>query len=674
MKGHTGHHLFKTRSVRAALTLAISCFRPSKYFCFICALLVLPSFPLLADDKEKFPDEVEKPLAELEKKAVDLRSSAQMEEMKKSIDEIATAAKLGDDVKKKLEAEAKTVVERSLEPWKDKLDSRLRPFLRQNVKESLELMAEWPAEMLIKSGFVPEPAKLSEQDDWKNALKKVLGPEQLTALENQAKEREQGKEKEIREHLKPHLEQIKKNLEMTFKAEAADAKTALSLTGDRAKKMDDMAADFAKRGYDAVEKRMTEEMRKMPDEMRAQVLLQDGVQQGRMQLTATGMESESPPDMEEWRKALRETLSEDERKLWETASHSRQTRQDKAMAMMLVSYVDNAALLTAAQREKLEPLAEKVMATISKSERENFSGNMDFFSKFKLEDLKPILDEKQIEHWKEGPTAMRRGYRNGVEVEDKSEPEVASNDADLDEDTIFANYFHGRDQAQRDRLAQGLRVKLEDVQRVVKPSEESIKRLELAARGAAEHALDNWRPNFENWVRSSVRNVSAKTLKQRLASLSKDVSFGDPGASNDQPIWSNAVSDVLTESQKELWMNEVNGRKSYKERARALMILADTDRRYHLSLDQYQKLEPLLTEAIAEYATDFNRMFSGGGGDMPRYMIVLLAGVPEDKLKSILTPEQFEQWHQASEGQFKGWWENIKNSHDSRTRRAKQPR
>ena len=140
---------------------------------------------------------------------------------------------------------------------------------------------------------------------------------------------------------------------------------------------------------------------------------------------------------------------------------------------------------------------------------------------------------------------------------------------------------------------------------------------------------------------------------------------------SEQLIWRNAVADVLTASQKELWMNEMNGRKAYHDRASILMILAELDRRYHLSIDQFQKLEPLLTDVVAEYSRDFSRMFSGGGGDMPRYMIVFLAGVPEEKSKAILSPTQFDQWKKTDNAQLANWWENIKNMHDSRNRMRK---
>ncbi len=632
--------------------------------CFFCVLLVLTFRPVCAEEIEKFPPEVEKPLAELENKAVELKSTALMDELKKAVNEIADSIKLGEDAKKRLEVEAKAVVDRSIVAWKDRLDSRLRPFLRQDIKESLALMSEWPAEMLIKSGFVPESEKLTDQDDWKNALKKILGPEQLAAIEKQVRDREQSAEKEIQEQLKPLLEKMRKNQEIVFKAEAGDVKSVLGLTGDRAKKLEDLAREAAKRNADAIEKRWAEKMRTMNQQMRARIAMNRG---GRTTSLDDG--AESSPDLEDWKKILKEFLTAEEQKQWEAASTSRQSKQDKAMAMMFISQMDSAVFFTASQREKLEPLAVKAMAKVTIRERENFSFNASYGANINKEELKLILDEKQMQQWKEASEGMR-GRGNGEEGNDKAGAEEIAGDEE-DKEAILSIYLHSRDKSQRNRLAKGVRVKLEDIQRVVKLSEESTKRLEIASRGAAEHALDFWRPNFENWVRSSMRSVDSKTLKQRLAALSRDINFGEQGSTFDQPIWTNAVVDVLTDSQMELWMNEVNGRKCYHDRARVLMILSELDRRFHLSLDQFQKLEPLLAEAVAEYALDFNRMF-GGSGEMPRYMIVLLAGVPESKTKSILTPEQFEQWQNVDNQQFKSWWENIKSSHDARSKRVRK--
>ncbi len=640
---------------------------------FVCCVSVLLALrPSFAEPKEKFPAEVEKPLAELVKQAVVLKAAAEMELMNKAIDDIVTATQAGEDVKKRLETEAKAVVERSLEPWKEKLDARLRPFLRQDVKESLELMTQWPAEMLIRSGFVPDSGNLTEQDDWKNALKKVIAPEQVALLEKQVQERDQAKEKEIQGYLKPLVEKARKSQGLAFKTAANDVKSILQLTGDRAKKVDTLAEESAKRSVAAIEKRFGEQIRSMNEESRAQF----SQMQGQMPFNEEGVETSM--DMEEWNKALRDSLSPDEQSRWAAAASSRKDRDNKAMAMLFISNIDSVVLFTASQREKMEPLAVKVMSTVTKNERGNYVGNPGFASKFNLDEIKFILDENQVKHWQEvnrdGIVGRRQQAESGdAEKDEKDEKDVNATDSDLDEDTIFATYFQRRDQVQRKRLANGVLVKLEDIQRVVKLPDESIKRLEIASRGAAEHALDFWRPNFENWVRSSMRNVTPKTLKQRLASLNREVSFGEQASTFDQPIWTTAVADVLTAPQMEAWMKEVNERKSYHDRARVLIILAELDRRCHLSLEQMQKLEPLLGEAVTEYAGEFNRMFSGGGaGEMPRYLIVLLAGVPEAKTKSILSPEQFEQWHNAENAQLKSWWEAIKTNHDQRKKMKKK--
>ncbi len=653
--------------MRRLIAYAMSGMRP---LWAVSALLALPCLSLFADEKEKFPVEVEKPLAELVKKAVELRSSTQMEELKKAITDIADTTKMGDDAKKRLETEAKAVVERSLDPWKEKLDAKLRPFLRQDIKESLELMTQWPAEMLIKNSFVPESGKIAEQEDWKNALKKILAPEQLAFLEKQALDRDQALEKEIQESLKPSVALMQKSTGLLYKSEVSDLKSVLGLKGERAKKFDDLAEEAAKHKADEMEKQWTEEMRKMTTEARAQFTMRRG--RGRQMFSTFNTEmTDASTVMESWKKTLRELLSEDEQKRWETASTIRQSSQNKAMAMLFLSQVDSMVLFSASQREKLEPLAMKVMATLSKSEKENFTFNPGYTSKFDQKELKLILDDKQFEHWQEvskGEMGRRRMGMGEVEIDDQ---EKSTSDVDQDEDAIMSAFFHARDQRQRDRLAKGYLVKLEDIQRVAKPSEESIKRLEIASRGAAEHSLDNWRPNFENWVRSSMRNVNIKTIKQRLAGLNADVNFGEENTKIDDPIWSVAVADVLTDSQRELWMNEVIGRKRYLERAKVFAILAELDRRCHLNLDQLQKLEPLLTEAVTEYSADFNRMF-GGSGIISRYLIVLLSGVPEESTKSILTPEQFEQWKNTDSAQFKGWWENIKSNHDSRNKAKKK--
>ncbi|MEI6534745.1 MAG: hypothetical protein WCN98_05345, partial [Verrucomicrobiaceae bacterium] len=604
------------------------------------------------------------PLAELVKRGAELKSAARLEEMNKVISEIVDVTKIEDDVKKKLEEEAKAAVNRSLGLWKEKFDARLRPFLRNDVKESLDMLAQWPAEMLMKSGFVPESGKPNDQEEWKIALKKILTPEQLHMIDKIEGDRDEAKEKEIQDYLKPLLEEMRKGQQLALRTEADDVKSVLGLTGERAAKVDQIAADAVTRKTGEIEKRWVDDLRVMSDEFRTQFTM------GRGKTPMMQEAEDESPEYDDISKSLREILSEDEQKRWEVASKARQARQDKALAMMFISHMDSKVLFTAVQREKLEPLAIKVMSTVTKNERNNIPINASYASKFNMEELKLVIDEKQLQHWKEASSFQQR---QGMEDNgDTIENENAAGGVEEGEDAIMSAFFSRRDKLQRSRVAKSMIMKLEDIQRVAKPSEESVKRLEIASRGAAEHALDFWRPNFENWVRSSMQNVTAKTLKQRLAALSTNINFGEQGAGmSEQLIWRNAVADVLTASQKELWMNEMNGRKAYHDRASILMILAELDRRYHLSIDQFQKLEPLLTDVVAEYSRDFSRMFSGGGGDMPRYMIVFLAGVPEEKSKAILSPTQFDQWKKTDNAQLANWWENIKNMHDSRNRMRK---
>ena len=124
------------------------------------------------------------------------------------------------------------------------------------------------------------------------------------------------------------------------------------------------------------------------------------------------------------------------------------------------------------------------------------------------------------------------------------------------------------------------------------------------------------------------------------------------------------MGDVLTEAQMESLANDVIGRKTYRNHARVLIILEELNWTYHLSLEQLDKLEPFLQQVVVEYASDIIQTIGSDSGST-RQMSVFLAGVPEEKIKSILTSEQFEQWKISD----KDLWKNIKSNHDQRLKR-----
>lgn len=637
----------------------ISAFCRFHIFWIVCGLLALSLRPSLAEENnspKRLPDAVEKSLGEVVKKAVEMKSAMLMEDMTKIIAMIVDATKIGDATRKQFEPEARTAVESSMVPWKKDLEAVLRSNLSEEIKSSLEVLSQWSAEVVVNNGFVSEPAKPAEQLAWKNSLKKILSAEQLAMLETRMKERDVVIGKEIQEYLKPHLAEKRKELEFKINSEANDIIKFAESKGDRAKKVTEEALEVAKHIAMTIETRWAGEMRGMSDDAR-ETFTMNGERAPFMDENV-----DVPPETEAWENAIqRDFLTTGEQKRWTSALTFRRERQGKALAMQLISEIDSKVFLTAAQRAKLEPLVVKIVMPTTKYEMDNFSIKTNDLSKLNLDELKLIIDDKQLQHLKE------QAENGNAEVpivsgQGKKKSAESFGNGDLDVEAILSIYFHDHDMALHDRLAKGMIVKLESIHRVVKLSDDGFQRLEIATRGAAEHALDVWRQNSEQWVRNGIKNVSAKTLKQRLEIFNTiDGSFDNRESLFDQPIWTNTVTDVLSESQMELLADDASGRKNYHDRARILIILEELNSTYHLSLEQLDKLEPLLSRVVAEYASDILTMI-GSDSDATRQMSVLLAGVPEDKTRSILTPEQFDHWKKTE----KDLWINAKRNHDQR--------
>jgi hypothetical protein len=630
-----------------------------------------------AKPKIKLPEAVEKALAELAAEAAKIKGEARMEDMKKVMAEIVEVTKINDEQKRKLEEEVKPAVERSLGPWKEEFDTRLRPYLSNEGEGAQAMLAQWPAEQLVRSGFPGEFGRPDEDAGWKAVLKTTLTPEQQEALEKVAGERDRKLNEQIAGYLKPFVEQAREAREAALATEIEDMKLLFTLPEDRVKALEEKAKLSAERAAESMGRRGTKTLRAMQEQQRTQIMARGA---GSFNAGDEGEDDTADDESSEdiWKSAITGILRSDERQRWEAAAAERADRGARALAMMFIAEMDRRVQFSTEQRAKLEPVAARTLADKARSMSKNESVSLTHATLFKAEEIKGLLDAGQWTRWEaagrgefNGRNSSRRGNGNAAK-EDKEDEPAAEAARDLpDDETLYAMHFEKRLADKRREMAGAMEARVDDVRRVVRLAPDRAKYLEIAGKGAVEHALDAWRSQFDAWVRNSVQGVKGETLRKRLAGLDNDnVWFGEEGTPGDHAVWKDALAEALSAEQKKAWDEEVAAREGYRQRAYAWGILAELNRRYRLSNDQFGRLEPLVESAVAEYFEDFTNMFGRASSTvMPRYIVTLFAAVPEDKAQAIFNAPQWRQWKDNDFKQVSGWWESMKNNHRSRSQR-----
>src|SRR5262249_50357963 len=89
-----------------------------------------------------------------------------------------------------------------------------------------------------------------------------------------------------------------------------------------------------------------------------------------------------------------------------------------------------------------------------------------------------------------------------------------------------------------------------------------------------------------------------------------------------------------------------------------------------LSTAQYARLQPLMDKAVDDYLPDLSRFFSNDWHLQSYYVLLPVRGIPEQELKSILTPQQWELCNSQDLAKHGDYWTSIQQYHDQRVKNS----
>jgi hypothetical protein len=182
-----------------------------------------------------------------------------------------------------------------------------------------------------------------------------------------------------------------------------------------------------------------------------------------------------------------------------------------------------------------------------------------------------------------------------------------------------------------------------------------------------EHSLQSWKASYEGWVRGSIKGATAPDLRRRLASF-RNMSIGQQDSTQDSAYWRDCIDEVLSAAQRQAWKKETDARTAYQERAISAWSLAELDRRRRLTAEQFTRLQPLMDKAIAEYLPDLSRFFSYDWQLQSYYVLLPVRGIPEDEIKAVLTPQQWDLFNDQDLTKHGDYWTSIQQYHEQRVK------
>lgn len=594
--------------------------------------------------------------------------------MEMRIKAMSSELKLDEERARKLRDAAADVVERICKDEVSRATESLRFEIDKRFQESQARSRG------TFSGYQMEMDPAGDAE-WLQAVVRIVKPDELAKWELHLAEEKAKFDKEIPNLLKGSLDQMAVQWKGGLDMETSNLIITLGLSEERARTLEPAAKAAMERAEQTYIRVAKEQLDKVDNAYREQIL-----KQGRYYVQLE--DNDLPQNDPAFKDALQQLLSTDEKKRLADAQEERKARRVRALGQVMLAELDKKVAFTASQRERLQPIAERLVKNVEElfpANRNNYGYNFGLEKFFAAglsatgAELNAILDPVQAARWREVCKALNTAndQRRGISAEvvtaaASKEPQRKPEPEDVE--IQVSEYLQKKTVTERKRLLEIMVVQAEDATRVAGLPADVSAHLTTAARGAVERALTTWKSNTERNLRSNIQGVTPGNVRQRLASLEGYYyERNDNSSAGTQSVWNKTVAAKLDEAQRTAWQKEVDARKDYQWRSIASAVLAEFDRRNVLTIEQWNKLEPLLTKLVKDYSEDIENYFSNS---TPWYLqtystLLPIAGVPEKELHAILSKPQWDRWSGEDLANARNYWENIEGNHKSRVKALK---
>jgi hypothetical protein len=645
------------------------------------SVTVAPAPPPANGGKTQLAPELEKKVQEVFGKVKQKKTDYWNKQMSGKIDQLAKNVPLDDQKRQTLEDASKQAVTASVGMMDSQVDMLRRQLVTMPVHQAKQMLdqvlvhLDQITEMAQSDPNVPDP---DTQDVWVKALHAVLTPAQYAAFARSQNTLDDATRKQIADVIKSGLDRTRQMQTDEAMAECHNIEDAVGLPKERAAKLENFARTMVDRTVELWRKHEEEYLLQMNERQR-HMMLGNGFYMG-------VQPNETPTTLPAWTDGLNSLLTSAELAKLQAAQDARQAKRAHAMGQIMIALLDEKIAFTQEQREKLGPIADRLVKDMSELYPQGGTGIYfaigpnTFYSaastfaagKAGQAELKPILDTVQLQRWENLPQAQ---YPQNGDDDAASRADAGSGTEPEDVERAVSSFFYEKTENERKRSLEANTLKAEDIARVARLDAKSSERLQAAARGATEEYLTTWKWFTEQQVRSQLQDLTPQNVRQRLDSLQDYFFQRNFGMSPQQDIWDETVQTELTAQQQDAWKKETDARDDYHSNAIAGLALAELDRRVRLTDAQWSKLQPLVAGVLSDYGDGIEQVFSGMNGAPwyleGGYMLIPVAGIDDGNLKTVLTKDQMNLWTGSQEfANAANFWQMIKQMHPQRVRRA----
>ncbi len=617
------------------------------------------------EEPPKLREAEDKALRGFVEKLTQAKQRLYLEDMEKLAATIAEEISLDETATTRLKDGIEAAVTAAMDGWQDKAYAWLAPFAGRSPNAMRE-MARWPVEQIARSPGVKEVTGPDEQPVWRDFLKSLLTPEQWTRWEEKLARDARELEQRVAEYVKLAAENQRPLLETEISLAQADILNTLALPEERAQKVTALADEAVTAALAGWEEAALKALDEMERERREAVLSHGGgmgVVEGEFH----------PQEQACWTEGLAKLLTTAERERIEQTQAARQARRVEASRLALLQILDERTALTAAQRELLPPLLDEAAEKLATQMRRYYNLDPNTVGMLLRDcDLKPLraaLEDSQQRGLDALLSPKTHSHPDAAALEKAQELPPPVTEEDL-ERLLSEDLTRRYDEAAQARLEE-MRTHLDDLRRHARLTPEQDTVLELAARGAVQDSLGNFRQQMSAWLRQSIAGTPAQAVRQRLLTLGAS-GFGNDVAAKDTEFWTATLERTLDVFQKQEWQEVLSLRERELRRTQVLLVVSELEHQLALTEEQAAFFERRLGEIIERYAEDLDEYRGARRWHLHAYsMLTPVAGIPEVQLKERLTPAQFELWREKSENQVRHYWEGVKRNHENRLRAKK---
>jgi hypothetical protein len=522
------------------------------------------------------------------------------------------------------------------------------------------------------------PDRADDAPEWVAVVKRLVPADSLAAWQKDRAVKKRALTDEITKGIQGLAAQAKDSHEMTLRNEVSAMAEGASISKEHVKLLEQAAKGVVEDFMRQWQKKMVERLATMSERQRSQVY-------GRRMGVGINLEGEGDArQIPAWKTKVKEILSAEEQQRWEDVLAERRQLALQSFSHVALMEMDKRVYLTAAQRQKLEPVAEAVIKKMFGDQgiREEQEYDLDStemirsLAKAREQDVKPLMDDGQWKRWKDlanydGSDQRRYIPTNGTKTPPPKPPPAKKDGKRLEPPTaesIISEHLSQQSHTLWTKQVAAMQLRVEEAARVGALPPEGVARLATAAKGAVENLLAPWKSSMDGYVRSQLRDATPQNVRPKLDGMGTISMSGYGSGAEDSPLWKEALNEVMPPDKRKLWQQEQDARTDYQNAAMTGVVLYHLQRQCPITVDQRKSLEPLIKRVVNDYTPDLNGWFSSPWYLYSYYVFVPMAGVPEKELEKVLGPSRMKQVKNTVLPRGQEYWDNIKEQHDQRVR------